>query len=221
VQLHGYETPVEILERALHARDQLDFAGMVALCAPQSIERFFHDFCEVVRPMSLDDLRSEHPEIAEEDVPRMLERFRAALGDTEAQLPDSVGVNSYAELCALAPDDFAHRWLERFDPRVRLHNYLRENRAAGEPIAVPLAELYDYDVFETEALGAGRVRVAHRVKRTQEGAQIFGPTAYEQLAFVADLGWRIEFRALLLRPHGVFVDRATPEMVRLYNERGR
>jgi hypothetical protein len=199
----------EILVRALQARDEMQFERVIDLCAPESIAVFLRGYRETIRPMSLEDVRAEHPEISEEDAPLALARFRAALGDSEKQLPSAVGVSTYDELCALSPREFGRRWLEGSDSRVQL---LRLAPHAAHMVSSVRRE---YQIVERVELSADRVRVRYGYMEDEEMPLDGRLTGSEELVSMAGVGWRLVFHARLLAPAGVVVEYLTPEMAKL------
>jgi hypothetical protein len=217
---HTSDTPEAVLVRALHARDHLRLAEIVDLCDQTSVRRFFVDYCETIRPLSLNELLAEHPEITAADAPGALLRYRAAIGDKQNQLPAAVGVQSYDELCLLTPRDFAFRWLMGIESALRRAGTQRANPEAI-PSHRPSAELSaEYEVLDRIQLSAERVRLAYRRVTVQNTSINSHSVDYEHLVGAAETGWGLEFRAYLLVPTGGFIEYVSrDEMERTEPER--
>jgi hypothetical protein len=168
-------SPEEVLESALSARDQLDFAAVVSLCDPASIGAYH----EVI----LGEAR------------RRLE----AWGEEYSGFPTS------DEMEHLTPPQFAVRSLEVRDFRMILIRACEEKNIPVPSILSRVPEGLSYEIVRVEALGRGSVRVHYRCVGALGVPAPRSIQLSEELRLMDDGNWRLIFRDGLLEEEGTVV----------------
>ena len=203
--------PEDVLALALRLRDHLDYKAVVALCDPASLVSWLAEYREAVRPPTKEDLRHQLPHLTDDKLDQVLV-VRLAHFSRYSAVPRGT---TYAELSALAPEDFAHWWLENNDIRCQ---FLRRLRLRGQPLPAWDVAAVPYHFGVPERISARDVRVSYWYGPAPSRDVDPQTIEYEELRQDASGGWRLVAREGLLQPRGSMIYELPPEFFELYGE---
>jgi hypothetical protein len=194
------DSPGAVLLAALGLRDRLDYAGVAALCDPESVELGFRSVCEYLRPRSEAEFCSENPDFpAAQAAAAVAHLNRRQLAEIRHY---ASGVSTYAEFVALSPSDVYRHWLEHHDFRLEV---IRRMRARG--MSVPDAAFepppgISYEILATEATGDRDVVVTYRMRLEGDDDTSVDEKEHETLRRIDDGRWMLVARSELLQASG-------------------
>jgi hypothetical protein len=214
-------SPEDVLCLALRLRDHLDYAGVVALCDPASLTKWFDEYRHAVRPPTREELRRELPNLPDEK----LDRLHAAKLAHFAQYSAVPRGLSYAEMTAVAPAEFALRWFENSDIRCEILRRLRLRGdalpawAAGAELPAWADGAVPYTIGPAERLAPHHVRVpySYESKRNDEAATVPDPD-FEELRQEGAGPWRLIARDRMLQARGSTIIELPQELYDLLRE---
>ncbi|MEO5818399.1 MAG: hypothetical protein ABIT20_24220 [Gemmatimonadaceae bacterium] len=196
--------PEAVLRAALEFRDRLDYAGVVALCDPASVESELRQWCELFAPCTEAGFRRENPDFPDAQVLDVVAYLNRRSSE---QIPrHAPGIMTYAEFLALAPTDYYRRSLERDDTRLEI---IRRMRARGRP--VPEAALapptgFVYEILPAESVSDDEVIVRYRMQFDDDRRVEDPELEHERLHRMHDGTWRLVARRDLLHSRGSVVN---------------
>jgi hypothetical protein len=194
------DSPEAVLRAAIDMRDRLDYAGVIALCDPASVELVFRERCEMLRPRTEAECREDYPDFTDVQIAGMVSYFEER---STRQLSNSgLGITTYDELIGLAPSEFFRRSLERQDVRCDL---IRRMRERGRPVPDAMFQPFPgvaYEMVATEPTGANEVNVTYRDRTPSQEDVSPEQLEHEQLRRISDGVWRLVARHDMLHSRG-------------------
>ena len=126
-------SPEAALLAALALKDRLDYASVVALCDPASLESDFRQQCEHLRPRTEAEFLRENPDFPAAQVAAVVAHLkRRSLEQISRLLP---GMTTYEEFVALEPAEWYRQRLEKDDFRLEVIRRMRARTAMRPSVA--------------------------------------------------------------------------------------
>jgi hypothetical protein len=208
------DSPEAVLLAALALRDRLDYAGVVALCDPASLEFDFRQQCEHLRPRTEEEFLRDNPDFPVAKAAAGVAYFnRRSLEQVPQFAP---GITTYEDFVALEPAEYYRHWLEKEDFRLEV---IRRMRARG--MTVPDAAFEPptgvaFEILGAESVSEDEVIVSYRQRFN--GDEGIDPEDIEQETLRCTDGgrWRLVARYDLLQSRGSVANILEGELAALF-----